>query len=915
MTSYLAANLAALRASGYQIPENPSLPEGWELKLDAPVPTLRIPGPSEGLVALHSGRDPNGEAARLVAAAAASAAAAGDAEATEHAIAIVAGAGLGFAVDALEKERPDLPVVLTDISFDRLLPALSRRDWTSRITKKQLGIFSPDTTTNAPGLRKLLEKHDGEPLVVLHPVLARDQAADLAATVAALKRAWTGARANHHARMMFEGPYAHQTLTNLAQLPRMVDVHTFEGLGRGRTALVTGAGPSLDRLLPKIKNHRDSLIIVAVDTSLRPLLAAGIDPDFVVAVDPSEVNARHLVDVGRESRAWFIGELSLPAAVFETFEGRVAAFRVGLNEPWPWLVKQQIDVGVLAAWGSVLVTAIDVACLLGCDKVLLGGADLAWTNNRPYCRGTTFGKDFEARGETEYDFAAIWMKSRAKDLIEVPDVNGEPTLTPSHFPAVRDAIVDLATKRKSHRVINVSGAGILAGGAIEQMDFVAAVRGATARDGEKKRTKFPHVNCDGLPKPREDEDEQWETLERALWAAWPHLLPRDAAGALAALRALVMADRSDRAGKSKDSTLAISDEPLLRWLTPLIDSAWTGEVLRFVQALSAIAPRWYEHLEPILARAWAAGEADRATYLRHALWLTRSAGDALYTPGVATFISRVHDRLAKSSDREPLDPAIDAERVLLLAGLGRIEEASTLLKGIREEVTRPLVTEALRELCNGARGAALTTGSARMAPIIAKTARAWADLDIVAERDTVATFSFVIRAAACAGENEAAKRALALGLRIHDGAMRTVCAGLAIEAWFSGNEEMTRELFSHATFSAAPAMPAVFQMATAEALFGDVVRARALFKRIREHMAAFLAPDSPPSARWFLTARAAAAIGDDELLKEASEGMLRYDPFARQRDAVAPPARAASQIAKGEVGQLLDPLVVVTRPG
>jgi hypothetical protein len=126
---------------------------------------------------------------------------------------------------------------------------------------------------------------------------------------------------------------------------------------------------------------------------------------------------------------------------------------------------------------------------------------------------------------------------------------------------------------------------------------------------------------------------------------------------------------------------------------------------------------------------------------------------------------------------------------------------------------------------------------------------------------------------------------------------------------------MTRELFAHATLSAAPAWPAVFVMATAEALFGDVVRARALFKRIREHMAAFLAPDSPSSARWFFAARAAAAIGDDDLLKEATEAMLRYDPFARQRDAVAPPARGASQIAKGEVGQLLDPLVVVTRPG
>jgi hypothetical protein len=62
-----------------------------------------------------------------------------------------------------------------------------------------------------------------------------------------------------------------------------------------------------------------------------------------------------------------------------------------------------LDVGLVEMWGSVLTAAFQVACLAGCDPIVIVGADLAHTGGRPYARTTTYELDWArtvARGET-----------------------------------------------------------------------------------------------------------------------------------------------------------------------------------------------------------------------------------------------------------------------------------------------------------------------------------------------------------------------------------------------------------------------------------------------------------------------------------------------------------------------------------
>ena len=48
----------------------------------------------------------------------------------------------------------------------------------------------------------------------------------------------------------------------------------------------------------------------------------------------------------------------------------------------------------MRAWGSVLTTAYDLAVKLGCDPIVFIGADLAYTDAQPYCRGTVYEENW-----------------------------------------------------------------------------------------------------------------------------------------------------------------------------------------------------------------------------------------------------------------------------------------------------------------------------------------------------------------------------------------------------------------------------------------------------------------------------------------------------------------------------------------
>jgi 6-hydroxymethylpterin diphosphokinase MptE-like len=411
-------------------------------------------------IRLHSARDPRTEARGQAA------------ELTHRAVVsetiVLIGGGLGYLAEALLEAHAHRVIVI-EPSADLARACLSRRDWSAwRDTGRfELRVW-PDIDEPAP-LWQLFDRDEADPLVVVQPVVAR-VAADLTHQIhEQAKRIVFEGRANAGARRRQAGRYLRNTLNNLGPIARSADAGALQDALQGVPAILVAAGPSLDALLPALADASDKAAIIAVDTALRPLLNAGIAPHLVVALDPTELNARHLMDLPPREQTWLVAEPSLDPRAVAPFGDRLFTFRVADHHPWPWLAQHGVTRQLLRVWGSVLTAALDLAILSGADPIVFAGADLAYTGGRPYCRGTAWENgwaDLTGRGGAlEKQFRAD-LAARATQI--ATDVHGRPTTTTPHLVAFRDWLVGRMAEETGRQFINASGDGLLAGDSIDQ---------------------------------------------------------------------------------------------------------------------------------------------------------------------------------------------------------------------------------------------------------------------------------------------------------------------------------------------------------------------------------------------------------------------------------------------------------------
>ena len=395
--------------------------------------------------------------------------------------AIVVGAGLGYALERAEQLGIRKVVAIEpDPGVATLL--LSRRDWSGWFTSGGLRLLTgPDYRGLADTARFLDGLH--EIPILSSRVRADAEPEPLARAVAVAERLAQEAKANGKARQRFAGPYLLQTLTNLPAIAREGDAGALARAFEGTPGVVVGAGPSLDDNLPALRQLQDQAVIVATDTSLGPLLAGGVRPHLVVGIDPSALNAQHLTTPDGTGDVMLAAEGSLHPSVLSRFAGRIVSFTVSDHEPWPWLEAAGLRRGRLRAWGSVLTSAFDLACHLGCDPIVFAGADLAYTGMRPYCRHTIY----DAQWQAWIDKGCSWELLMDEYFSRQPeayreDVHGERVRTSPNLVSFRDWLVEQIARLPATTVINATGHGILHGGGIRLATLPEAIGGAARLD-------------------------------------------------------------------------------------------------------------------------------------------------------------------------------------------------------------------------------------------------------------------------------------------------------------------------------------------------------------------------------------------------------------------------------------------------
>lgn len=190
-----------------------------------------------------------------------------------------------------------------------------------------------------------------------------------------------------HNTQLSNPSFVHRQLENLIE--QHVPARVLKGSFEGQTALLIGGGPSLDELLPFIRQHQDDMVLFAVSRVCRRLRDAGITPHIVASIDPTELSfdiSKELLEMDPDVVLAHANHMNFP--LLAQWRGR----SVFLDRRYPWPCKDEPD-NIGSAGPTVTNTAFVLAQAMGFSTIVLAGIDL--------CHSPTGYS--HARGSNEFD--------------------------------------------------------------------------------------------------------------------------------------------------------------------------------------------------------------------------------------------------------------------------------------------------------------------------------------------------------------------------------------------------------------------------------------------------------------------------------------------------------------------------------
>ncbi len=199
---------------------------------------------------------------------------------------------------------------------------------------------------------------------------------------------------------------------------------------KGQPAIIVSAGPSLRKNKHLLKDVQDKAVIIAVQTTLQPLLEMGIEPHFVTSLDYHDISTRFWEKLPKTLRTELVAEPKAASAIFDLNPGPLSL--LGNDFAENLLTEMKLNKAKLPSGATVAHLAYYVAEHLGCDPIIFIGQDLGFTDGLCYTPGTSYEDVW--RPELGR-FCTVEMKQweqivRDRNILrKVPDQQGRPMYT------------------------------------------------------------------------------------------------------------------------------------------------------------------------------------------------------------------------------------------------------------------------------------------------------------------------------------------------------------------------------------------------------------------------------------------------------------------------------------------------------
>ena len=259
-------------------------------------------------------------------------------------------------------------------------------------------------------------------------------------------RCHTTALASQNALSRRGAQFMSSVLENIPHILMSPGIQHLRNLVPNFPAVLVAAGPSLEKNVRHLHGAKGRSVIICADTALRFLLVRGIIPDFVVSADPQEETYRKYEGLDIPSSVSLVFHPATNPQIVKHFPGKKFVFDCSIPA-YQWLQRFWLSKGTLEQETMCQVhVGFNLAEWLGCQKIILVGQDLSYSNEGMHAKGSSY--------LSSSDFEVVKTRSRW-----VKDIFGQSVRTEPTFLNYK-AIFEKKIARFSGDVVNATEGGL-----------------------------------------------------------------------------------------------------------------------------------------------------------------------------------------------------------------------------------------------------------------------------------------------------------------------------------------------------------------------------------------------------------------------------------------------------------------------
>jgi len=336
---------------------------------------------------------------------------------------VILGIGLGYEIKLLTEQNLNKPIIVLENDINIFKYALNIIDLENMLSNNVIEIILPEDPSLITQTLKLynIEK----PFIIINRQTFEIYKEYYQKALDSINKYIETRIINKATLIRFEKLWLKNVLVNIGYYLYHKGVNSFFQEYNDKPVLIVGGGPSISKAIDTIKKIKDSIYIIAVNTSLSYLIKNDVIPDFVITVDPQDKVYKYFIPVinnDKDKLPLLISEPTISPKIIKKYPKKVFC-QIEFAQEFVYSFSK--DRGILETGGSVVTTAFSFARKAGFNPIMFIGIDMAYTNNTLHFKGSELEKDwiFNSYKDKTIETQNYFFMKKLK-IIERPGFNG-----------------------------------------------------------------------------------------------------------------------------------------------------------------------------------------------------------------------------------------------------------------------------------------------------------------------------------------------------------------------------------------------------------------------------------------------------------------------------------------------------------